>query len=465
MTVAAAHGSSAWPPTPPGDRSDGSDRLPIERWSAFRDRVSASVPMLVERVWPEGGMGFIGAAPKSGKTWIAILFALSVATGRPFLGVFDVPRRRPVLYVAMEGTREGLRARIGALARGMGLDPDGDELDSLSFVYKPRGMNLSEPEWAELLIDRARQIDAGLVVVDVLRRAASVAEDGQGAADFAALIRNLADLEAEGRALVFCHHNKRGEVPKGGRAADRMAGSGALYGALDAGLFILSNDGARTMKVEVEARDLRAPRPFEIELTGPASGPNNGWSYADTIDVRANLEEIKSPEEMMVDRLLAIAHEHSGDHQDRRCRPAGHDPSRNRLHGRLAEGGRAAACGACARGPYRGHTHTARARRATSRRRCRADEPGAPRRGARPGDRGALVRPRQRRALPDARRLTWAAGGSTTTRPPRPCGCSRASGICTHSTCVPGGSPSPRSAGSSASGSKRRTTPSSAGSP
>jgi hypothetical protein len=101
------------------------------------------------------------------------------------------------------------------------------------------------------------------VTVDVLRRAASVAEDGRGAADFTALLRNVADPEGERRALQFCHHNRRpNEDTKKAKGADRMVGSGALYGALDAGRFITSDDGARTMQVEVEARDLRAPLPF-----------------------------------------------------------------------------------------------------------------------------------------------------------------------------------------------------------
>ena len=129
----------------------------------------------------------------------------------------------------------------------MGFDPDTDELERLVFAYKPRGMNLSEPGWADQLVDRAREIGAGLVIVDVLRRAAKVSEDMKGAADFAALIANLTTLEAEGRALGFLHHFHKppGESTKQRRAPERMAGSGALYGALDAGLFVTSNDDCR----------------------------------------------------------------------------------------------------------------------------------------------------------------------------------------------------------------------------
>jgi AAA domain len=304
MSVAGAQARGWTDPAP----EPTPDPMAVETWPTFRDRAGLITPMLIEHIWPEGTMGFVGAAPKAGKTWLAILQSLAVATGTPFLGEFQVARPGPVLYVALEGTREGLRARIGALARGMGIDPEGDRLDDLHLIYKPRGINLSDGAWAARLVDRARELGAVLVTVDVLRRAATVSEDFKGAADFTALLRNLAELEAERRALAFCHHfTKPGETHKGRKSADRMAGSGALYGALDAGLFISeSTDGARKMTIEVEARDIRAPRPFRLELSGEGTGPNGGWSYLDTVRVSADLTEVPTGEQIMVDQLARL---------------------------------------------------------------------------------------------------------------------------------------------------------------
>lgn len=282
--------------------------LVVETWPVFRRSATDAVSALVEDVWPVGAMGFIASAPKRGKTWVALLLALAVASGRPFLGRHRVPVPRGVLYVALEGSRAGLRARVGALARGMGLDPDGGDLDRLRFVYRPLGMNLSDPRWAGQLVEAAAAVDAGLVVVDVLRRAATIRETGEGAQDFAVMLRNLGQLEADDRALALCHHFTKTTADTGKRLTpERMAGSGALYGALDAGLFITrSENGARELFVEVEARDLRAPAPFGVQITGTGTGPNGGFTYADTARVELG-GDIGRPEvDVIAEQLVAV---------------------------------------------------------------------------------------------------------------------------------------------------------------
>ena len=72
-----------------------------------------------------GALGFVSAPPKKGKTWLGLSLALSVATGMPFLDRFEIPEPRDVVYLALEGHRAALRARIGCLARGLDLNPDG----------------------------------------------------------------------------------------------------------------------------------------------------------------------------------------------------------------------------------------------------------------------------------------------------------------------------------------------------
>jgi hypothetical protein len=62
-----------------------------------------------------------------------------------------------------------------------------------------------------------------------------------------------------------------------------MAGTGAMYGALDVGLLITgSSDGARRLKVEVEARDFAAPEALGVVILGNGSGEHGGFTYADT---------------------------------------------------------------------------------------------------------------------------------------------------------------------------------------
>ena len=87
----------------------------VQAWPEFRDTSPQAHRWLIEGLLPEGALVFVAGPPKKGKTWIGIALALAVATGRPLCGEYVVPDARDVLYVALEGSRVGLRARIGAL--------------------------------------------------------------------------------------------------------------------------------------------------------------------------------------------------------------------------------------------------------------------------------------------------------------------------------------------------------------
>lgn len=252
----------------------------VETWRQFADSASQTVPCLVDDLWPEASLGFIASAPKKGKTWLGLSLALSVATGTRYLDRYDVPQPRTVLYVALEGHRTSLTHRIGCLARGLGIDPD-KEIPNLHIAYKPRGLNIADPAWAEHLRAAATELGASLVIVDVLRAAALIKENS--AEDFALLRSNLATLLEGGCSLAFLHHfTKLSETSKERTPAERMSGSGAMYGALDVGIFITgSDDGARTLRLDFEARDIAAPEQIGIKLDGTGSGPNGGLTYRD----------------------------------------------------------------------------------------------------------------------------------------------------------------------------------------
>ncbi len=257
--------------------------LGVQTWREFEQTASEDVPMLVNGLWPEGAQGMIGAAPKAGKTWVGLEMGVSVATGTPVFGSFTVPRARPVLYVALEGHRSALRARAGCIARGHGVPPEHDGLDALHFSYKPKGIDLADPGWAAALCDEARGINAGLVVVDVLRRAASFNENDPAA--FMQLIDLLSPLSERGVGNALLHHFvKLSEISQQRQPGERMAGTGAMFGALDVGLFIVKSEGnARKLTIHTDVRDGAAPEQFIVTLQGDGTAAYGGFTYRDEL--------------------------------------------------------------------------------------------------------------------------------------------------------------------------------------
>jgi hypothetical protein len=107
-------------PTTPAvveDDAGPQSRIQIEDWQTFNRNSQAELEFLISDLWPAKTLAFIASPPKKGKTWLGLSAAVSIATGTRFVASFDVATPRRVLYLALEGARNALRARIGCLAR------------------------------------------------------------------------------------------------------------------------------------------------------------------------------------------------------------------------------------------------------------------------------------------------------------------------------------------------------------
>jgi len=289
------------------ERGNLSGQLEAQTWAEFERDATEHIPLLVDGLWPEGGLGFVAAPPKKGKTWVGLDLAISVATGTSFLGRFPVDQAQPVIYAALEGHKAAIRGRIGCLTRGHGLNPShgARDLHNLHVLYKPAGLNLVDPAWIHAVHELAKRVGARLIVVDVLRAAAVLKENSND--EFRDLVRALQPITTSGVSLALLHHfGKLTELSRDRSPGERMSGAGAMYGAFDVGVFITgSDDGGRKLRVEFETRDLPAPDLLGVELAGTPTGPNGGFIFTDSAywtdaempdfdDIKAPADEIAS---------------------------------------------------------------------------------------------------------------------------------------------------------------------------
>lgn len=68
------------------------------------------VRQLIKGIMPEG-VNFLGSLAGVGKTWVALSEAHALTTGEPFLGLFKVPVKIPVLYLVPEMGSRAFRQR------------------------------------------------------------------------------------------------------------------------------------------------------------------------------------------------------------------------------------------------------------------------------------------------------------------------------------------------------------------
>lgn len=142
------------------------------------------------------------------KTFAALAWALSLATGTPWEG--RRAERVNVLYIAAEGAY-GIHKRVQAWEEHTGVTvPPG------AFTVLPRGLNLHSGVELPALLDVIRKRRVGLVVVDTLRRVSGAA-DGNGS-DMGAVVDNLDEIRratADGSVLVVAHTGKSDSDTRG----------------------------------------------------------------------------------------------------------------------------------------------------------------------------------------------------------------------------------------------------------
>ncbi len=215
-------------------------------------------PWLIERLWTHQAVGVIGGNPKSGKTWLALEMAVSVASGTPCLDAFPVLSPGPVLVYAAEDSTTALRARLDTLARVH--KTDFKKLDVR--ILTVDSLRLERPEHQDRLASTLHAHKPVLLVLDPMVRVHSIDENVAG--QVAALLGYLRSLQrTTGTAIAMAHHLRKNASPAGA-AGYSLRGSGDLYAWLDSFLYLRLHQGKRILSAE--HRSAPAWGPIHLEL-------------------------------------------------------------------------------------------------------------------------------------------------------------------------------------------------------
>jgi hypothetical protein len=235
--------------------------LPVVRAAALEAPAQRQT-WLIEQLWTSGAVGVIGGSPKSGKSWLVLDMAVSIASATRCLGVFPVHASGPVLLYAAEDSAAALRARLETLSRIRQLD-----FASLDVrVITAQSLRLDRAEDQDRLEATVVAHHPVLLVLDPLVRVHAIDENVAG--QVAALLGYLRALQRKtGVAIVLVHHVRKNASPSGG-AGYSLRGSSDLYAWLDSFLYLRKHNDQLTLSAE--HRSASGAGPFVLELAAPS---------------------------------------------------------------------------------------------------------------------------------------------------------------------------------------------------
>lgn len=195
---------------------------------ALMQRAPEHSPAIVEGLFREREVVNVVAAPKTGKSWLVMGLALSIALGRKWLD-FNVNKGN-VYMIDNELHETAFARRMAASMECLGISPH--ELAGRLFC---RCIRQYMPTLEKMLpfLDEAIEKKAKVIIIDAMYRALPKGTDENSNSDmrdFYNMLNRIADYT--GAAIILVHHTSKG-IQAGKTITDLGAGAGAISRAAD----------------------------------------------------------------------------------------------------------------------------------------------------------------------------------------------------------------------------------------
>lgn len=205
------------------------------------------------------GLTLLVGRPKMRKSWMALAFAIAIASGGKALGSIDVAAG-DVLYLALEDGKRRLQTRQRKILSGSSAPR---RLEYLTTAPRlDAGCVALVDDWVR------RHPAARLVIVDVLAkvRPQSTGRGNMYDEDYAALepLQQLAERRQV--AILVVHHMRKADAED---IMDLVSGSAGVGGSADGLLLLDYPRGQDTAKLHVTGRDVDEPQTYAVQWDNP----------------------------------------------------------------------------------------------------------------------------------------------------------------------------------------------------
>lgn len=204
-----------------GDAADTKMALPLRFHLWALQHHTDTVRWLVEDWWPQSSVGLAVSEPGLYKTWMLFDLAVSVATGKPFLGQYPVQQQGPAIVVQQEDYSVDITARLSRIAESKmpskhGFKDEswyGNVLNPDLYIYPNRDFRFDSPDldqWCDDAVAKVEQ-ETGrrpvLITIDPLYATVDVDDYLAKAVPHMSRVKDWRDKH--GVAVIIAHHTRK----------------------------------------------------------------------------------------------------------------------------------------------------------------------------------------------------------------------------------------------------------------
>jgi len=213
---------------------------------------------LIEGLWSSPAVGVVAGSPKSGKSWLALEMALSVASATPCLEQYDIHDPGPALIYMAEDSLGAVRERLEALTSIRRIEFE--TLDLHAITSSSMRLDLARDQIR--LLKTVRALKPRLLVLDPLVRIHRL--DENSAHEISGLLAYLRELHRElDLSIVLVHHTRKNASSKQ-QAGQGLRGSGDIHAWLDSSLYLRRQQDK--IILSIEHRSAPTPNPIVLQL-------------------------------------------------------------------------------------------------------------------------------------------------------------------------------------------------------
>lgn len=239
--------------------------------SSMVSRAPEHAPAIIDGLFREREVVNVVAAPKTGKSWLVMGMALSIALGKKWL---DFKTKQGNVYMIDNELHEtAFSQRLRASLECYGISPA--EVEGRLFC---RCVRQYMPTLDRMLpfLDEAIDLNAKVIIIDAMYRALPKGTDENSNSDmrdFYNMLNRIADYT--GAAIILVHHTSKG-IQAGKTITDLGAGAGAISRAADTHIALRQHIKKHKIVFDAVTRTFSRVEPFVIHAEPPlmAKDPN-----------------------------------------------------------------------------------------------------------------------------------------------------------------------------------------------